>query len=186
VPVVLDRSQGDQHAAGNPHFMVDPDNAVIVARHIHDVFCTLDTAGCETYGTNLARFEGKMRDRMTQWRAKLAPFRGQPIVTYHNTWRYFANRFGLESDLFLEPKPGIPPSPPHLAQLIAAMKGRQVRAILVEPFQSRRTADMVASHTGARVNGVAQFPGALPGSDDYLSLMDAVVTAVATALAATG
>lgn len=183
VPTVLDRSQGDQHAAGNPHFMMDPENARIVARHFASSFCAVDAAGCADYRAALATFEKALDAKLPVWTARLAPFKGTPITTYHPTWKYFAARFGLVSDLFLEPKPGIPPSPPHLAEVIAAMTQRKVPIVLVEPFQSRKTAEAVASRTGASVVAVGQFPGSLPGTEgDYLKLMDANVEAIASAL----
>lgn len=182
VPSVLDRSQGDVHAQGNPHFMMDPANAATVARHIADSLCKLDGQGCGTYRANLARFQQTLEAKTREWTSQLAAFRGKPIVTYHTTWRYFAQRFGLASDTFLEPKPGIPPSPPHLAQVIAKMNAQSVRAILVEPYQSRKTAEVVATHTQAKVVDVCQFPGGLPGTGDYFAMMDQNVKAIAAAL----
>ena len=187
MPASLDRSQGDIHAAGNPHFMMDPDNGVIVARHVRATLCALDAAGCESYRANLAAFETRLAAKDTEWTAAMAPFRGRAIATYHKTWSYFANRFGLRADTFLEPKPGIPPSPPHLAKVIAEMKEDGITVVLLEPFQSRKTAEVVASHANARVVDVAQFPGGLPGTDgDYVALIDANVRAIAGALAAAG
>ena len=184
VPSTLDRSQGDLHGAGNPHFMMDPVNAGVVASHIADALCRNDPEGCPAYRANLARFAGSLEEKMKGWSARLAPFRGAKIVTYHNTWRYFAARFGLETSTFLEPKPGIPPSPPHLASVIMAMRQNGIRVILVEPYQSRKTAEVVAGHTDAKIVDVCQFPGGLgKGDADYISLMDAVVGAVAAALA---
>ncbi len=183
VPAVLDRSRGDVHAAGNPHFMMDPDNAGSVARTVADAFCRLDEAGCPAYRARLAAFEAALASKIEAWTARLAPFRGTPIVTYHNTWRYFADRFGLRADTFLEPKPGIPPSPPHLREVVSRMKAEGIRVVLVEPFQNRRNADWVAEHTGARVVEVCQFPGGLPGTEgDYIALMDTNVEAIAAAL----
>ncbi|HEX6851941.1 MAG TPA: metal ABC transporter substrate-binding protein [Candidatus Polarisedimenticolaceae bacterium] len=183
VPAALDRSQGDLHGAGNPHFMMDPGNARIVARHLAEVFCAADAGSCADYRTGLAAFEQALDGRLAAWTARLAPFRGTPITTYHPTWKYFAARFGLVSDVFLEPKPGIPPSPPHLAEVITAMTSRRIPIVLVEPFQSRKTAEAVASRTGATVVSVGQFPGSLPGTEgDYLKLMDANVEAIASAL----
>ncbi len=184
VPATLDRSQGDLHGAGNPHFMMDPANAAIVARHLADAFCRNDADGCPAYKASLARFEAALEEKMKEWTAKLAPFRGTRVVTYHNTWRYFAARFGLVTGTFLEPKPGIPPSPPHLASVIGEMQRDPIRVILVEPYQSRKTAEMVAGHTNARIVDVCQFPGGLgKGDADYISLIDTVVGAVAAALA---
>lgn len=182
VPASLDRSKGDVHAMGNPHFLMDPLNAGIVAEHLADVFCRLDADGCAYYQDNLSRFMQTLDARMKTWTEKLAPYRGIPIVTYHNTWRYFAERFDLEADTFLEPKPGIPPSPTHLARVIKTMQAEGMKVILVEPFQSRKTAETVADHTEATVVDVCQFPGGVPGADDYFSLMDAVVDGISSAL----
>ena len=183
VPAALDRSQGDIHAVGNPHFMMDPENARIVARHVASAFCAIDAPSCAAYRANLAAFEKRLDAKLAEWQAALAPFRGRSIVTYHTTWRYFAQRFGLESETFLEPKPGIPPSPPHLAEVIQKMEQQKIRVILVEPFQSRKTAEAVAQRTGAAVVDVCQFPGGLPGTDDdYIAMIDANVSAIAAAL----
>jgi len=179
----VDRSKGDMHALGNPHFTLDPQNAVLIAAHIADAFCRLDASDCATYRANLSGFTTSIDRKMQDWRATLAPFAGSAIVTYHVSWRYFAQRFDLKTDTFLEPKPGIPPSPPHLAEVIGRMNAEHIRAILVEPYQQRKVADAVASHTGAKIASVAQFPGALPGTDnDYVALIDADVKAIAQAL----
>jgi len=185
VPAVLDRSQGDVHAAGNPHFMMDPANARIVAEHIAKVLCSLDAASCPAFTANLQAFLAKLEGKTKEWEAALASFKGTPIVTYHPTWRYFAKRFELVSDVFLEPKPGIPPSPPHLAEVMRKMNEGKMRVVLVEPFQSRKTAEAVANRTNAVVVDVCQFPGGLPGTkDDYIALMDADVKAIIAGLSA--
>jgi zinc/manganese transport system substrate-binding protein len=185
VPSSVDRSQGDIHALGNPHFMLDPMNAKLVAAHIAESFCALDAANCARYRANRDAFAASVDARMTEWTKELAPFAGAPLVTYHVSWRYFAQRFGLRASTFLEPKPGIPPSPPHLAEVIGQMKSEHMKAILVEPFQQRRVAEAVAARTGASLASVAQFPGALPGTDnDYVALVDANVKAIAAALGA--
>lgn len=183
VPATLDRSQGDIHALGNPHFLMDPDNAVVVAAHLAQVFCGQDPKSCAAYRANLEQFKQRLEDRVGAWEERLAPYRGRSIVTYHNTWRYFARRFGLQADLFLEPKPGIPPSPPHMARVISQMREEGLRVILVEPFQSSKIADAVAKRADAEVVPVCQFPGGLTGTDrDYIALMDANVEAIAGAL----
>lgn len=185
VPAVLDRSRGETHAAGNPHFMMDPLNAKVVADHIARAFCQIDTAGCGRYRSNLSTFESRVDSRMKDWSATMKPFSGTPIVSYHTTWRYFALRFGLKSETYLEPKPGIPPSPPHLAEVIGKMNAESIKVILIEPYQPRKVAEAVASHTNATLVSVAQFPGALAGTEgDYIALMDADVRALAEALAA--
>ncbi len=183
IPATADRSQGDTHLAGNPHFMLDPENARIVAAHLARVFSALDAPGKAAYEANLATFDRTLTAKVKEWTAALAPFAGRQIVTYHPTWRYFCRRFGLEASTFLEPKPGIPPSPPHLAAVIAKMASQNIHVMLLEPYQPRKTAEAVASHNGARVVDVCQFPGALPGTATYIDLIDVNVKRIAQALA---
>jgi zinc/manganese transport system substrate-binding protein len=186
VPTELDRSKGDIHAAGNPHFLVDPLNAKIVAEHIADAFAELDSGQAGLYRANLKKFNDELEARLAGWQKKLEPFKGRHVVAYHNSWPYFASRFGLKIELFLEPKPGIPPSPAHLASVIAKMKEEHARVIIVDPYLNRKTAETVARSTGATVVDVAQFPGGIKGTESgYLALMDYLVNAVAKALAET-
>jgi len=184
IPQSADRSQGDTHLAGNPHFMLDPENAKIVAAHLAHALAVLDAAGTASYNANLAALTAALDAKMKEWTAALAPYKGRQIVTYHPTWRYFCRRFGLEANTFLEPKPGIPPSPPHLAAVIAKMQAENIRVLLVEPYQPRKTAESVAAHNQAQVVDVCQFPGALPGTATYIELIDTVVKRLAQALAA--
>ncbi len=115
VPATLDRSKGDVHASGNPHFMSDPANGKIVAKHIASAFCQLDPKSCDVFKANLISFENRLDAKLSEWRKLLAPHKGKEVVTYHNYWIYFAKAFDLKMDLYLEPKPGIPPTPAHLA-----------------------------------------------------------------------
>ncbi len=185
VPEKLDRSAGDIHASGNPHYLVDPENAKIVAHHIADSFASLDAANATVFHANRDKFVTVLDAKITEWQAKLAPFKGRQIVAYHNSWLYFATRFGLKIELFLEPKPGIPPSPAHLAAVVARMKEMNARVVIVDPYLNRRTAETVARGTGATVVDVAQFPGGIKGTEDgYIALMDYLVNSLAKALAA--
>jgi zinc/manganese transport system substrate-binding protein len=184
IPSTLDRSKGDIHAAGNPHYLMDPLNAKIVAQTITDAFCALDAKACDDYRANLKKFTGALDAKMAEWQKKLEPFKGQQVVAYHNSWLYFGDRFGLRIDLFLEPKPGVPPTPKHLAEVIIKMKQDKVRVILVDPYLDRRTAETVAGKTDATVVDVTQFPGGVKGTEGgYIALMDYLVNAVAKALA---
>ena len=186
VPATLDRSEGDIHAAGNPHYMTDPANAQIVANHITEVFCQIDPESAGTYRANLKTFSDQLTAKMAGWHQLLAPFQGRHVVAYHNAWPYFARHFGLKIEMFLEPKPGLPPTPGHLAEVIARMKAEQVRVIFVEPYLNRRTAESVARSTGAKVIDVAYLPGGIKGTEaDYLKLIDYLVTSLARALAET-
>ena len=182
VPAQLTRAAGDVHAMGNPHFMVDPIIAKAVAQHIANAFAAADPAHAADYQTNEKKFEATINAKLQEWGAKLLPFHGQSIVAYHDSWPYFAHRFGFQIDVFLEPKPGIPPSPSHLAEVIEQMKARKIKAIIVEPYHNRKIAEKVAQSTGAKVIDFAQFPGALPNTDTYVKLIDTLVNNLATAL----
>ena len=186
VPATLDRSKGDIHAAGNPHYLTDPVNARIVATNIADALCALDEKSAETYRANLNTFNAALEAKLVEWQKTLAPFRGQTVVSYHDSWPYFGQRFGLKMDLFLEPKPGIPPTPAHLAQVIMKMKQDRVRVIIVDPYLNLKTAETVARNTDATVVAVTQFPGGVKGTDGgYLQMMGYLVNALAQALGKT-
>ncbi len=185
VPATLDRSRGDVHAAGNPHYLTDPLNAKKVAALIGESLCAVDPASCDSYHAGATGFGERIDAQMVGWTRALAPFRGTHVVAYHDSWVYFARRFGLEIDLFLEPKPGIPPTPAHLAEIEASMKSQHLRAILVEPYENRKTAEAVADATGATVIDAAQFPGGMKRAEDgYIGLIDALVASLANALSA--
>ena len=184
VPSALDRSRGDIHAAGNPHFMVDPLDAKIVAQHIAQVFASMDEKSAPAYRENLKHFTDEIDKKLAEWEKKLEPFKGRQVASYHNSWVYFGNRFGLKIDIFLEPKPGVPPTPTHLAEVILKMRSDKVRVILVDPYLNRRTAEAVAGKTGATVVDVAQFPGGVRGTEGgYIPLMDYLVNSISAALA---
>jgi zinc/manganese transport system substrate-binding protein len=183
VPATLDRSKGDIHAAGNPHYLTDPANARIVAQRIAEGFSALDPKSAAIFQANLKKFTGQLDASIAEWDKLLAPFRGQQVVAYHDSWPYFAHHFGLKIELFLEPKPGIPPTPVHLAEVITQMRAEHISAILLEPYQNSKTAQTVAADTGAAVVSVSQFPGGVKGTEaGYLELMDYDVRALAKAL----
>ena len=183
VPVTLDRSRGDVHSLGNPHFFIDPLSAKIVAAHIADHFSKVAPESAPLFRSNLARFNAAVDAKYVEWQKMMAPFKGTKIVTYHNDFLYFAERFKLDIVETLEPKPGIAPSPAHIAQVIAKMNTDNAHVILVQPYQNRKTAETVARQTNGIVLDVSQQPGALKGTDTYVSLMDTLVRTIATALA---
>ena len=182
VPATLSRAAGDVHASGNPHFMIDPIIAKAVAAHITRAFVAADPANAASYVTNEKKFETTIDAKLQEWGKALLPFRGQHLAAYHDDWLYFARRFGFEVDVFLEPKPGVPPSPKHLAEVIGQIKAAHIKAILVEPFHNRKIAEKVASSTGAHVVDGAQYPEALPNTATYVQLIDVLVARLTTAL----
>ena len=182
VPANLTRAAGDVHALGNPHFTVDPIIAKAIAQHIAQAFSGVDPANAATYDANYKKFEATINSKLQEWGAAMLPFKGQHIVAYHDSWPYFGHRFGLNIEIFLEPKPGIPPSPSHLAEVIAQMKAQKIKAIIVEPYHDRKIAERVADATGAKVVDFAQYPGGLPGTETYAKLIDKLVANLSAAL----
>ena len=182
VPAALTRAAGDVHALGNPHFMVDPIIAKTVAQHIAQAFAALDPADAASFEANYKKFEAEINAKLQEWGTAMLPFKGQHVVAYHDSWPYFAHRFGIEIDVFLEPKPGIPPSPSHLAEVIGQIKAQKIKAIIVEPFHDRKIAEKVANSTGAKVVDFAQYPGGLPNTETYVKLIDALVSRLSAAL----
>jgi zinc/manganese transport system substrate-binding protein len=182
VPANVTRAAGDVHALGNPHFMTDPIIAKAVAQHIAQAFSELDPPNAAGYQANYKKFETTINAKLQEWGTAMLPFKGQHVVSYHDSWPYFAHRYGINIDIFLEPKPGIPPSPAHLAEVIAQIKAQHIKAIIVEPFHDRKIAERVASATGAKVVDFAQYPGALPATDTYVKLMDVLIARLSAAL----
>ena len=186
VPNTLDRAKGDIHAAGNPHYTTDPMNAKVVAAHIAEAFSQLEPKSADFFRTNAKKFNDRLDSKLAEWQKLLAPFKGKRIVTYHNSWPYFAKRFEVNMTLFLEPKPGIPPTPAHLAEVITRMKADHTRLIVVEPHLSRKTAEAVAGKTEAQLLDFAPYPGGGKASGDgYIEWMDSLVHALVKGFEAT-
>jgi zinc/manganese transport system substrate-binding protein len=179
IPATLDRSQGDVHASGNPHFMSDPANGKIVAEHIANAFCRLDPKSCDIFKANLKKFEDRLDAKIVEWRKLLAPYKGRKVITYHNYWIYFGKAFDLKMDLYLEPKPGIPPTPAHIAEVIGKMKTGNIKLIVVQPYQNRKTAETVAGHTGGVVLNWPSFPMSSKETEGYIDWMDYLVRSLA-------
>jgi zinc/manganese transport system substrate-binding protein len=179
-PSELTRAQGDVHPAGNPHFLLDPVNGGIVAGTIADAFVALDAEHGTAYRANLERFRSELRRKLGEWEALMRPFRGLKIVTYHKDFDYLARRFGMEIVGMLEPKPGIPPSPAHVAQLVPQMQAAKVTLIVIEPNRERQVPDFVAEKTGARVLALPIMPG-VPEAAEYLDLIDYDLRQIAAA-----
>ncbi len=179
--VSFDATPGHSHGAGNPHFWLDPANAEVIAGGIMEGLIRVDPAHSAAYRNNRNAFLARLNAKMAEWRRKLERYAGAPIVTYHNSWPYFARRFRLNIVDSIEPRPGIPPSPSHLAGLLRKMKDNQVAVILVQPFEPAQTPRMLAEKTGARVVPLAPSVGSVPGTDDYLALIDYNVSLLAAA-----
>lgn len=178
----VDRSQGDLHPGGNPHFLTDPRRGLQVAAAIAERLAALDPAGAAAYRANLAAFREKAGAAVAGWEAELAPLRGRRLFTQHRTLSYFLDWSGLRSAGELEPRPGVPPPPGHLAQLVELARRDGVKAIVVENYYDTRSAEVVAGHAGARLVRIPGDVGGEAGAATYLDYVGLVVTRIAGAL----
>ena len=175
----VSRAQGDVHAAGNPHYWLDPRNGVRLARVIAARLGELESGHAEVFRANLAVFERRLDERMTQWRAQLAPLKGKPVIAYHKSFVYLAHAFGFQIVGEVEPKPGIPSNAAHLQQLIQQIGTQKIGLLIMEPYYERRSADYLRDRTGIRIAILPNSTGGVSGADDYISLFDVIVRALA-------
>ncbi len=182
LPGRVDRSLGDVHPSGNPHFWIDPRNGMRIARAIAARLEQLDPAGATQYRTGLAGFEARLARRIAEWDALLAPFRGTKVVVYHRSWPYFLGWAGLVEVGTVEPLPGIPPSSNHIAQLIQRVRREGVRLVIAESYYPANASRLVAQATGARFLQLPSMVGAAPRAQTYLDTIDALVREIVAAL----
>jgi zinc/manganese transport system substrate-binding protein len=182
----IDRSQGDVHPLGNPHYMLDPGNGKILAEQIASALCRLDSGSCEFYRKNLAAFDEQLDRKLAGWVQKMAPYRGTPVITYHASWPYFAERFGLSVVGHVEPKPGIPPSPAYLESLIDRINREKAKVLIMEPYFSDRAPKFLAQKTGVRV--LVLYPSVTPsaGIKNYFDIFDYDIDRLTEALKSVG
>jgi len=182
----VDRSMGDIHPQGNPHYWLPPGNAKIIAREIAQRLEELDPEGRGDYEKNLAAFNARVDAKARQWESATRKLRGARIATYHKSWSYVSQWLGLEEIGYVEPKPGIPPDPQHLARLIALMKEKQSKLLLMEDFYNRSVAALVAQKAGAKLLVLPTDVGATPEIKDWFTLADAVVRTLSSSAPGSG
>jgi zinc/manganese transport system substrate-binding protein len=178
----VDRSMGDIHPQGNPHYWLPPANARIIAREIEQRLVQLDPDGRAEYEKNLAKFNGRVDASVKAWTPMIARVRGLKIVTYHKSWSYVSHWLQLEEVGYVEPKPGIPPDPQHLARLIAVMKQDGVRMLLVEDFYNKSVASLVAQKAGANMLVLPTDVGATPQVKDWFTLVETILESLSSAV----
>jgi ABC-type Zn uptake system ZnuABC Zn-binding protein ZnuA len=181
-PDVVNRSMGDVHPMGNPHYWLDPANAVRIAIQVRNRLVQLRPADTAYFDQRLQSFKVRINDANKRWMAQMAPYRGAKVVGYHPSLPNFARHFGLDIIGTIEPKPGIPPSPSHTLEIINLIKAQHVKAILMEPYFDRKTPDFIAAQTGAQVVVIYPSVGGKPGLDDYFKLFDYDINELTKAL----
>ena len=179
----ITRAMGDVHPSGNPHYWLDPRNGLVIARAIEVRLGELLPAERAYFAQRVAGFAQRLAEAEKRWDAAMAPYKGAKIVTYHRSWANFVERFGLNVIGYIEPKPGIPPPPRHIVDLIAEMRKQQIKVILVEPYFDLRTPESIARETGASVLVMPPSVGGVAGVSDYIALFDYNVKLLVTALA---
>ncbi len=182
VPSSSNRGEGDIHIYGNPHYWLDPLNGKVIGRNIANGLERLDPANKTFYETNLFTFFSKIDARMKEWQAKMAPFRGAKIIAYHNEWVYFEKRFGLQIVDFMEPKPGIPPSPSQLVKVIKEVQSNNIKVIISSPYFTTSSSDVVAKQTGVKELTLATSTNAFPEIKTYFDLFDYDIDKITGAL----
>jgi ABC-type Zn uptake system ZnuABC Zn-binding protein ZnuA len=214
----IDRSMGDIHPFGNPHYWLDPLNGIVIAENITDGLKRIDPANAGFYDANLAKFKTKIYvalfgqilvdkiggDKLTElavsdkldsflqetkltgelggWLKQIEPCKGMKIITYHNSWPYFANRFGLNIAGHVEPKPGIPPSPRQIIELIKLINQDKIKLIIMEPYFDKKVPELIARKTGAKV---LVLPPSVEGEKsvtDYITLFNYNLNTICSAL----
>ncbi|MEO5762802.1 MAG: metal ABC transporter substrate-binding protein [Vicinamibacteria bacterium] len=178
----ITRAMGDVHPFGNPHYWLDPGNGRRIAQAIQAKLSELQSADAAYFAQRLSDFDKRLAEAEKRWDAAMTPFKGATIVTYHRSWPNFAERFGLDVMGYVEPKPGIPPSPQHTINLIAEMRKVKAGIILVEPYFDLKTPQSIARETGAKVVVMPPSVGGEKEITDYVHLFDYDINLLATAL----
>jgi zinc/manganese transport system substrate-binding protein len=178
----VSRAQGDLHPGGNPHFLIDPRRALEVAGAIAQRLSALDGGNAEYYARRVQAFQQRIAAADARWRAELAPVKGRKLFTRHRTMTYFLDWSGLVSAGELEPRPGVPPPPAHLADLVGVAQREGVKAISIENYYDTKSGDVVARHSGAKIVLIPGDVGGEPGVDTYEKYLDVVVKRLAGAL----
>jgi zinc/manganese transport system substrate-binding protein len=180
------RAMGDVHPLGNPHYWLDPENGKHIAQAIAGKLSEMDGANAAYYKQREQDFESRLTAAVARWKAQIAPYKGLKVVTYHRSWANFADAFGLDVIGYVEPKPGIPPTPQHTLDVINAMKAQNVKIIMVEPYFDLKTPNSIAANTGGKVLVMPPSVGGVPQAADYFKLFDYDLGLLVSAIKETG
>jgi ABC-type Zn uptake system ZnuABC Zn-binding protein ZnuA len=168
----ITRAMGDVHPSGNPHYWLDPGNGRLMAKAIQAKLSDMSRGDAAYFAQRFADFDKRLADGERRWKAAMAPYKGIKVVTYHRSWPNFADAFGLDVIGYVEPKPGIPPSPGHTLDLQQEMKQKNVKILLVEPYFDTKTPDAIGRDTGAKVVVMPPSVGGVKEIGNYIQLFD--------------
>ena len=182
----ITRAMGDVHPLGNPHYWLDPENGRRIAKAVQAKLAQKDPANAAYYAQRAADFDRRLAAAQQRWKAMMAPYKGIKVVTYHRSWANFAEAFGIDVIGYVEPKPGIPPTPQHTLDVIQAMRSQGVKLIIVEPYFDSKTPNSIASQSGGKVLVLPPSVGGIPAAADYLKLFETGITMLVDAITSTG
>ena len=168
----ITRAMGDVHPMGNPHYWLDPGNGRRIAQAIQQKLTAVSPADGPYFAQRYAEFDKRLAEAEKRWDAAMAPYKGAKIVTYHRSWPNFAERFNIDVVGYVEPKPGIPPSPSHTLEVMQEIKRDNVKVIAVEPYFDLKTPNAIARETGAQVLVLSPSVGGVKEASSYIALFD--------------
>ena len=172
----VDRSMGDVHPLGNPHYHYSPTNILRIAEGMANALSDLDRSNADYYRANFKNFAVRLQERQKQW--KTVSLKGKKFIAYHKLFEYLASEYGFRLAGFVEPKPGIPPSAAHIEKLIEKMKSGRPDGILVTPAHGLKEAESLAAKTGVKVIVIPQDVGSMKGTDDWFAFMDKIISSL--------
>jgi ABC-type Zn uptake system ZnuABC Zn-binding protein ZnuA len=182
----LTRAMGDVHPSGNPHYWLDPENGRRIAKSVQAKLTELSHGDAAYFAQRYADFDRRLAEAQARWKGLTAPYRGTKVVTYHRSWTNFAAAFGLEVIGYIEPKPGIPPSPAHTLGLQQEMKRQNVKIVMVEPYFDSKTPNAIGRDTGAKVIVMPPSVGGVKEISDYFKLFEYNLNLLVAAIKETG
>jgi len=182
----ITRAMGDVHPQGNPHYWLDPENGRRIALAVQGKLTELSRGDAAYFSQRYTDFDRRLTEAQKRWKAALGPYKGTKVVTYHRSWSNFADAFGLDVIGYVEPKPGIPPSPAHTLALQHEMQRQAVKLILVEPYFDSKTPNAIARDTGGKVLVMPPSVGGVKEIGDYLQLFDYDINLLVAAIKQTG
>ena len=182
----ITRAMGDVHPTGNPHYWLDPGNGRIIAKAVQTKLSAMSRGDAAYFAQRYADFDRRLSEAEKRWKTAMAPYKGMKVVTYHRSWTNFADAFGLDVIGYVEPKPGIPPSPAHTLDLQQEMKQRNIKILLVEPYFDLKTPNAIGRDTGAKVVVLPPSVGGVKEITNYIELFDYDVNLLVSAIKQTG
>ena len=180
------RAMGDVHPSGNPHYWLDPNNGRLIAKAVQAKLTQAVAGDAAYFAQRYADFDRRLAEGEKRWKAAMAPYKGLKIVTYHRSWTNFAEAFGLDVIGYVEPKPGIPPSPAHTLRLQHEMKDKNVKILLVEPYFDMKTPNAIGRDTGAKVLVMPPSVGGVKQIANYIQLFDYDIDLLVSTIKQTG